>query len=551
MDMQFFADMAWKSALIAGTTLAVAATLRTRTAADRALVLRIGVVMLLALPVIALALPGLKVAVWSAPTPAPLPPLSDAELAMLMSLAPASAPEPSIWDDPTPLILLAWLGGVIMSGTRLLAGLATLARWTRRASEVVDPVWRDAFERVRWAAPRPESIRLLVADGPRSPLSWGWRRPVILIDADTLADPDEAEAILAHEIAHVARRDWPALMLARIAAALFWFNPLVWLLEREVVQQAEEAADLEAAAQIEPTRYAQTLLSLAQACRLVPANNMAPSARALSRRVKAVLNDANRPAGPLLSAFAVLACIGLAVPVAAMRLVAAEPAPVPQPPAAPIATAGLAPSAVAAPTPPAAPRAPGADAPEAPAAPAAPVAPAAPRVVVSGDIARAVNEAIATAMAAIPDVDAVVASAMASVDRDEIARAARSRSLTAAERARVRAALAQARATSRVEIDTAIGQARAQARNAVAIAFASSSVGLQRGADGMEQGARRMEQQAAQMRDQAWRARAIERARQRGETVTDEDLLETARGLEEGAREMREGARQMAEGRAD
>ena len=81
-----------------------------------------------------------------------------------------------------------------------------------------------------------------------SPLSWGWRRPVILIDPDTLAEPDEADAILAHEMAHVARRDWPVLMLTRIAAALFWFNPLVWLLEREVVQQAEEAADCEAAA---------------------------------------------------------------------------------------------------------------------------------------------------------------------------------------------------------------------------------------------------------------------------------------------------------------
>ena len=102
----------------------------------------------------------------------------------------------------------------------------------------------------------------MVSDAVPSPLSWGWRNPVILIDPDTLDEPEEAAAILAHEIAHVARRDWPVLMLTRIAATLFWFNPLVWLLEREVVQQAEEAADCEAARCVEPARYARTLLSL-------------------------------------------------------------------------------------------------------------------------------------------------------------------------------------------------------------------------------------------------------------------------------------------------
>ena len=103
------------------------------------------------------------------------------------------------------------------------------------------------------------------SDEVHSPLSWGWRHPVILIDPDTLGQPEDAEAILAHEVAHIARRDWPVLMLSRLAATLFWFNPLVWLLEREVVQQAEEAADCEAAERVEPARYAETLLSWAQA----------------------------------------------------------------------------------------------------------------------------------------------------------------------------------------------------------------------------------------------------------------------------------------------
>ena len=151
-----------------------------------------------------------------------------------------------------------------------------------------------------------------MSDTVPSPLSWGCVRPVILIDPDTLAEPQEADAILAHEMAHIARRDWVALMLTRIAAALFWFNPVVWLLEREIVQQAEEAADCEAARCVEPARYAQTLLSWAQVGgRALPANSIAPKGSALGRRVRAILDRRvrERPAGSALTRLAVMLCV--------------------------------------------------------------------------------------------------------------------------------------------------------------------------------------------------------------------------------------------------
>ena len=52
--LEFFAEMGWKSALIAAAALGFAAVLRSRAAADRALVLRIGVALLLFLALIAL-----------------------------------------------------------------------------------------------------------------------------------------------------------------------------------------------------------------------------------------------------------------------------------------------------------------------------------------------------------------------------------------------------------------------------------------------------------------------------------------------------------------
>jgi hypothetical protein len=563
METSFFAEMAWKSALIAGAALGLAYGLRSRAAADRALVLRIGVAMLLLLPLIAVALPVLPVEAWAAPAaeaPAFYVPGPEAQLPQAAGAGLQPAP-PTIRDDPAPLVLLAYLGGLLMVGGRLLAGLWMLRRWTRGARDVTCPEWLAAFERARRDAANGSRLRLMVSDEVPSPLSWGLIDPVILIDPATLAQAGEADAILAHEVAHVARRDWLALMLTRIAAALFWFNPIVWLLEREIVQQAEEAADREAAAHVEPARYAQTLLCWAQgAGRALPANSIAPKGSALGRRVRAILDRRlrERPTGSALTRFAVMLCVVIAAPVAAMKLVQAAAPAAPQAPAAPVA--------------PHAPPAPGHPAPPAaPAAPSAPVVglPDMPDVPDVPDVAPIVDEALAELLPQIPE---IVAAAMSAVDPEEAGRAAEEAlrearpQMSRAERERVRSevsrAIAEARAHSvrarseamravaaaRPQIAVAVREAQraAQVAPLVRVSMAHGANGMARGADGMERGAQRMEETARRLRgDPAYRQQQIARARARGETVTHEQLIEAAQGMQEGAQGMREGAREM------
>src|SRR5205085_3865795 len=171
MDMSFFVQMGWKSALIAGAALGVVDVLRSRAASDRAMVLRIGVTMLLLLPLAALALPSLQIEAFSAPeapavatAPAAAPATATAPAAAstyayvpgpelqpstVQAAPPQPAAAPSIWDAPTPLVVLAYLGGLLMVGGRLLLGLFMLRRWTRDARVVTDPDWLAALARVR------------------------------------------------------------------------------------------------------------------------------------------------------------------------------------------------------------------------------------------------------------------------------------------------------------------------------------------------------------------------------------------------------------------
>ena len=151
-------------------------------------------------------------------------------------------------------------------------------------------------------------------------------RPVILLNTRAVEAADEAEAIIAHELAHVARLDWIKLLLARVVTAMFWFNPLVWLLSREAHQLREEAADdavLEA--DIPDTDYATLLVGVARhECRglLIGAHGVAPSKGSLSRRVARVL-DSGLARGPAARSFAAGVFVGaaaLAAPLAAVTL---------------------------------------------------------------------------------------------------------------------------------------------------------------------------------------------------------------------------------------
>ncbi|HEX8644139.1 MAG TPA: M56 family metallopeptidase [Allosphingosinicella sp.] len=542
MSLEFMIEMAWKSALIAGVALGLVALLRSRAAADRAAVLRVSVALLLLLPLFSLGLPKLKIEAWAAEEAAALPDLSALAFPQERSAAPgAIAPrlDPMIWDDPTILFLILYLGGVAMLTARLIAGLWTLRRWTRAASEADCPAWTEAFERTRWAAGAPQRLRLLVSDETPSPLSWGLFRPVILIDRDTLEEPGDADAVLAHEIAHVVRRDWLVLMLTRVAAALFWFNPLVWVLEREVVQQAEEAADIEAALCVEPTRYAQTLVHWAQfnAGSLLPANSIAPSASALARRVRAIL-DARRRATPTGSPWthaAIGGCALFAVTLAVLQLIPAvaeaRDAAVPHAPAAPRAPAGA--SVPAAPfASPAAPAAPTATLvvngvaplpelrlaalaplhphPETP--PLAPTPPVPPR---AGHAPHPPRVMVRPGPVVVPHVDT------ADIER------------------RVEAAVAAAERSGAV--------AEAAARSGIA----AGAIGLERGAVGLERGAQQMEREARQLRSRDYRERQIAEAARRGERLTHDQLVDLSRELQEGARGMHEGARDMRRAAAE
>ena len=132
-------------------------------------------------------------------------------------------------------------------------------------------------------------------------------RPVILLNNRAVEAPAKRKRSSRTSLHTSLGMDWAKFLLARVATAMFWFNPFVWLLAREAHQLREEAADdAVLAADIVDTDYAQLLVGVARhECPglLLGAHGVAPSRNSLARRVARVL-DGKLVRGPAARSFA-------------------------------------------------------------------------------------------------------------------------------------------------------------------------------------------------------------------------------------------------------
>ncbi|MEO5612755.1 MAG: M56 family metallopeptidase [Sphingomicrobium sp.] len=344
--MDHFFHLAAKSFLVAGVALLLLRLADKRSAAQRSWIAHLGLAAILLLPVASLALPAIEVqrpdfltsAAAETPVAAPAiqptdtPESLDAAKPRTESAVAAGSFRPAsqaleaarsvdwaVWIYAAPAALLLLL---------TLIALGRLFALRARASVMVEPHWLSALARAQRRMGFKHGTALLTSDELPSPISWGVVRPVILLNSEATQSHLEAEAIIAHELAHVANFDWAKLLLSRVAVALFWFNPLVWALAREAHQLREEAADdAVLGADIEDTDYAKLLVGVARhQCRglLIGAHGVAPSRSSLSRRVRRVL-DSTLARGPIGRAFALGVVAGaavLAAPLAALTLTA-------------------------------------------------------------------------------------------------------------------------------------------------------------------------------------------------------------------------------------
>lgn len=228
---------------------------------------------------------------------------------------PDAPPSTPVWSS---VWLIVWAVGCFAVLLRFVVGLARLSRLTQRAQPSGIPGVR-------------------VSSDIGSPLTWGVFRPTILLPAYV----HDRMIAMAHERAHIERRDWLWQSLATIVAAILWFHPLVWFAAARLRHEAEQAVDdAVIASGTEPERYAEQLLEVA---RRVHGSQLGAVAMvrhaALADRVSSILDATrSRTLAGLRSRVWIAAVAFCAVPVLAAFQSRAIPAPsAPAAPSLPVA----------------------------------------------------------------------------------------------------------------------------------------------------------------------------------------------------------------------
>lgn len=270
------------------------------------------------------------------------------------AVSPITAGEPARSEPRSasamPLVLtLAWLAG----SCALLGWLATcylcIFRLRRQSRPLTDSDAAILLARLcRLAGVRePE---LLLHPRARAPFLTGPCRPAILLPADYTSRFDSAalDAVLTHEVTHLARRDLAWHLAARVVCAIGWVQPLLWVLCRKMEQTSEEVCDRAVTEAVCPPReYARFLLRLAE--QLFPSSlesaaglGLMPFRSSLGRRIQQIvhgphdrMHDLSRPARAMIGAGAA------ALSVAGACLVTGATPALPRPLHAPIAGPGL------------------------------------------------------------------------------------------------------------------------------------------------------------------------------------------------------------------
>ena len=311
-----------RSLAVLGLTGLVLLAIRRAPASTRHLVSTASCVALLALPILTVLLPTYTARV--APPNSPI--------LHLTSTAPSHSAAIAGW------LLALWIAGIVLKGGRMIVGLVQLRRLTLESSPVRRGWLRDTFAQLAYTAKVFAPVHYRTAADPafQTPVTWGHRRPIILLPSDeVLAGWPEARltAVLHHEFAHIRRSDWLIHQIVQIVCVLYWFNPLVLRLAVHAEHLAEQACDDDVLLLgVDAPDYATHLLAVATAVRnssyasyrLTPIQAMAlPKSKVESRMLSILSHAATRARlSSRMVATALLVVTFVTLPLATIQLAA-------------------------------------------------------------------------------------------------------------------------------------------------------------------------------------------------------------------------------------
>jgi beta-lactamase regulating signal transducer with metallopeptidase domain len=244
-----------------------------------------------------------------------------------------AAPRPEI-EAPAPMARLSmpsipamvlgmWALGVCLLLAGYVRSHSLLRRRLKARPRVVGGTLHSQLRALAAEAGFPEDVRLTCSSRVPVPLALGLRRPEICVPPKALAGltHEQQEGMLAHELAHLARRDPLWLVVSHVLSCVFFFQPLNWVARRRLREISEMLSDEWAVSRTgRPLSLAGCLAEVAGwsvARRSLPVPSMADRPSHLAQRIRRLLDKGRSPESPARRVWLGAAMIVLLIAVAA------------------------------------------------------------------------------------------------------------------------------------------------------------------------------------------------------------------------------------------
>jgi TonB family protein len=156
------------------------------------------------------------------------------------ALAPAWIPAPRMdW------LVMLWLGGVAVLSLRALGGWYLTQSLVRRDTSAVPPALLRRCHQLQRRLAVTWPVRFLLSSRTKAPLVIGCLRPVILIPVSAISglSPQQLDALILHELAHIRRLDTLTNILLAAVETILFYHPVTWWVSRQVRTEREHCCD--------------------------------------------------------------------------------------------------------------------------------------------------------------------------------------------------------------------------------------------------------------------------------------------------------------------
>lgn len=167
-------------------------------------------------------------------------------------------------------LMCIWLIGTVFKLGRIAINRIRLTAFIRNSNEIDNAALREllhqAAKQTSLSNKQLAGLRFCASSQISMPLAAGITRPVIALPSNLVegSQPKLISEVLLHEMAHVARGDCRVVLLQNIVSSLFWFHPLIHVLNRQLAKAREEVCDNFVLHNSSGPSYGRTLLQLAR-----------------------------------------------------------------------------------------------------------------------------------------------------------------------------------------------------------------------------------------------------------------------------------------------